>query len=215
MIRSLFFLMTAFAVSAAHAKFTVDSVYPSGTDKTKAFEKCTVIEEFEAGAQLSCPVMPEAAQAGYSIGYIGWDHGAMFTMEYQGQEIDFSMTEIHNTFYNFKLSEKWEPSWFDTGVAYGVFEFRFKQEGNKKTPFAIIYRDNYTTSAIHSDTYDWDTSSVASALIVIKLDGANTKVIGVVDSVKAYNQGKNANVMARECADSIVGLGNAASCTNQ
>jgi len=221
MTRLFIALIAVFAVNAANAGYILDSEYPSGTDKNAAFSKCTEVKVWEEGgaAELSCPVMKEAKQKGYGIGYLGHEHGASFILKYNGQEIELNSFDTDKVVYEFKLSETWEPSWHDQGVAYGVFEFRYKEDQHTsvKTPYALIYRDNMTVSFYNPETQEWAPGVVTSVLVVVQLDGASSKVIGIVDSIKAFNEGKIANELARECADSVSGVsgkGNAASCFN-
>jgi hypothetical protein len=224
--------LAALFVCGTASAFTVDSTYPSGTDATKAYSKCKEISTDEqSGATISeCPVMPEAKAEGYQIGVYTGEHAQIFWLKYNGYEIEFTDNNIaaaDGTVYKYKLPTSFEDDWMTAGVENAVFEFRYKNQvlksKNKKVtvrvPYAIIYRDNFTVFAADTNKPDQATetpSEVRSGLVVVKLEGMNTEVIGVIDSIKAYNDKVKggANALARACADSIVGKGNAAACTN-
>jgi len=169
-----------------------------------------------------CPMTQELDSKGYKmIEYLG-DHGVASVIEYKGSQINLGIDGqlVLGTLQEFELPSNYEPSWAYYGTATSTYEYRFENKtckGEKceaRNVYALIFRRNFRTlsSDIESDS-DLVTASVSSAMIVIKFDGLKTKIYGTVDSIAAENAGLNANQLARDCADSIVGEGNIDACT--
>jgi hypothetical protein len=220
MIRIFATLALSFGAFSAHAS-TIDSAYPIGTTGD-VWAQCT-----EAGSnvdgfdQYSCPLTKEASDAGYTLSYACYDHGCGLEMSFQGQSVDLLsgatvLGELSTKEFN--VPANYEPSWHDGGVGAGALEVRYTITNvngkTVKTPFAVIYREVYNTysSLIAEDGTSSNEilSSTRNGLKIVKLDGANTQVIGMIDALKS----KKANELARQCADSIVGQGNASACSS-
>jgi hypothetical protein len=138
------------------------------------------------------------------VSITGGDHGYYFELFYGSKNVtapEYYM-QLGKT-YEYKLGPDFQDIvWADWGVANGVFEWRYRKGETK--PFALIYRHNFTSLASNQDNTDGKVASVSSSFIIYKLDGEDTELYGFVDSIAAWETGKNANEYAQQCADSIL-----------
>jgi hypothetical protein len=206
-------LMQKFALAGP----VIGSEYPSGTNAQAALERCQEIsyQEESGVSQVRCPMMAEAE--GYAIELALHEHGAYFTLRYNGETVvdGFDQYEWNGqtfTYYTPDLDQ--EVPWFVTGVKNGVFEFRYQIVNGVKQPYALIYRDNFYVIAQSLETGEDRYWTQKSALVVIALQGQKSRRVGVIDSILAEAQGLSGNVLARQCADSLIGAGDPAACSH-
>jgi len=172
------------------------------------YDACSTISE-EHVIESACPMMKELNGQGYSLVETGHDHGLMTEIMLNGNEavnldvFNHGMTigEVHHK----KIPEGYEANWADWGTKNSIYEYRYeKMDNGTRRPYAFIYRRSFQATFMNYETGDSLIGQQAGTLVIISIDGMNSKVIGTVDTVKAWKDGQSGNLLARACADSLL-----------
>lgn len=117
-----------------------------------------------------------AGLGGYQLIHLAGDERSWINIRYHGKTADLYTATMEAGLGSFPRK------------ANDVVEWRGVVNGDRFTPYAIIYR---------LEANDEETQRTKTCLIVIKLDGANSKIIG-------HAQGANEDAEAKAIADKVM-----------
>lgn len=202
------------------SELEVGSVYSTSLEKGLSIDqRCPeLLEESEEGFLVTqrCPVMAEAKEAGYGVQMVFSEHGVGLNLYFKGKAVGLDNWSLER---GVAVESPYDPDvvniWYMQGVENGILEWRYKVVGEKKIPYALIYRDHYSVQSVPNGSQDFTRVYYSSALVVVQLDGEKSKIAGVIDTIGARQNKLNGNQLAQNCADSLLGvagLGDAKAC---
>ena len=174
----------------------------------------------ESGGFEHSAIFPKYLADEYTMTRTAGEHGDYTTLEYSVKGVDFDI-ELDSTLFGLssrnEIPDIYTPTWVNKGATYETFGIAYQWIEGKKEAKALFYQDNLVVSyykdpegniIVEGDDHWID--AVSSTMVVIRLDGIHTRVIGMIDSLaleqefKENKKDKNgirheANAYAQHC----------------
>lgn len=169
-------LLSSSYLEAKKVELTVE--YLNDWSEEKEFEDTGYFEQF---VEIS-----ESDRSHYLMTRMNSDRGDSVVLQYIKEGVDIDLEEkLSTTQYGSKtpdfVPDDYYPDWRSKEIAQKNYGLASRKTDSGNQPVGLFLRDNQIVSWATEEDEEIDTTH--STMVVIRLDGIHTRVIGMIDSI--------------------------------